>query len=90
MYYVYFLTQQYFFSDASLYFLCDELKRLEYCRVLCIGTPRYSCGLNILTPVHYSDYLCRLHSLLKKGGEIRSLLLDIDHRYVSVTVQMWV
>lgn len=36
--------QQFYFSDSSLQFLVDELTRLEFTRVLCVGAPRYAYG----------------------------------------------
>lgn len=35
--------QQFYFSDSSLQLLCSELKRLNFSRVLCVGTPRFVC-----------------------------------------------
>ena len=37
--------KQFLFSDKSLHFLQNELKRLHYTHVLCVGTPRYGVWL---------------------------------------------
>lgn len=34
-------SQQFYFSDPSLYLLCSELKRLKFSHILCVGTPRF-------------------------------------------------
>ena len=75
--------QQFYFSDSSLQFLCSELKRLNFSHVLCVGTPRFTShwyGIYFLIILSSCN---RLHEAFSRAGDMRSLLLDIDHRYVS-------
>ena len=75
--------QQFYFSDSSLQFLCSELKRLNFSHVLCVGTPRFTShwyGIYFLIILSSCN---RLHEAFSRAGDLRSLLLDIDHRYVS-------
>ena len=80
--------QQFYFSDSSLQLLCSELKRLNFSRILCVGTPRFDSLIfrNNLVKIVRGSY--RLHCALCKTDDMLSLLLDIDHRYVSLIMKV--
>jgi len=61
---------QYLFTDRSSNFLLDTLVGQGYSKVLCVGTPRL-------------HELIQLRNGRKKGGAIKTLLLDIDFRYAQ-------
>ncbi|KAI0232096.1 rRNA N6-adenosine-methyltransferase ZCCHC4 [Lamellibrachia satsuma] len=59
---------QYLFSDAAVEFTLRCIEELGYRKVLCLGTPRI-----------HEEIVCQ--QKLDSSYPVRSLLLDMDHRY---------
>ncbi|XP_056325494.1 rRNA N6-adenosine-methyltransferase ZCCHC4 [Danio aesculapii] len=59
---------QYLFAERSCHFLLDTLCTLGFRKLLCVGTPRL-------------HEVIKMRNLEGKSPVMRSLLLDIDHRY---------
>lgn len=60
---------QYLFSSATVDFILDTLNSLHVTHILCVGCPR----------IHEA-----LQTRCKNGLSPKSLLLDLDHRYLQV------
>lgn len=62
---------QYLFSKATVEFVISTLKRLSYTHIVCVGCPR----------IHEA---IQGQSVENDGESLKSLLLDLDQRYLQV------